>query len=287
MALRFRPLAAESLGVRSMALRVETPDLAITIDPGAAIPPLRGGLPAHPVEINTLAQRWQAILQSLQTSQAAVITHYHYDHLNPDQPWYYRGLQVFLKDPDHATNRTQRRRGRHFWERLRPYARHLAVADGQRVRFGNTEVLFSEPVRHGPGERLGRVVQVAVIHGGDRLVFTSDVQGPCLEEHLDFVREVRPTALYLDGPPTYLDGFPRWALEATIAHLAWILETLRPEVVLLDHHSLRRPDWRRFYEKGLGPLARRLLSAADYLGVPETLYEARRRELFYGSPPEV
>ncbi len=286
MALKIRPLAAESLGVRSMALRVETPDLALTLDPGAAIPPLRGGLPAHPVEVQTLARRWQAILQSLRTSRVAVVTHYHYDHLNPDQPWYYRGLQVFLKDPEHRTNRTQRRRGHRFIEVIRPYAQEVVPADGRRFRFGRTEVWFSEPVRHGPGYRLGTVLQVAVLHGRDRLVFTSDIQGPCLEEHLDFLREVRPTLVYVDGPPTYLDGFPRWALEATLEGLAWILENLRPELLMLDHHSLRRPDWRRFYERGLGAGARKIRSAAEVLGVPETLYEARRRELFYPDSQE-
>ncbi len=281
MALKLVPLAAESLGVRSMALRVETPDLAITIDPGAAIPPLRSGLPAHPVEIEALARRWQAILQSLQTSQVAIITHYHYDHLNPDQPWYYRGLRVLLKDPERHTNRTQRRRGRHFLERLRPYARDILLADGQRFRLGRTEILFSEPVRHGPGYRLGTVLQVAVLHGRERFVFTSDIQGPCLEEHLAFLREIRPTGVYLDGPPTYLDGFPTWALEATLQNLTWMLDHLPLELLILDHHSLRRTDWRRFYERGLGPRAHRILSAAGYLGVPETLYEARRKQLFF------
>lgn len=280
--IRLIPLAAESLGVRSMALRVETPDLTLTLDPGAAIPPLRNGLPAHPIEIQTLAQRWQAIVESLQTSHVAVITHYHYDHLNPDQPWYYRGVQVLLKDPEGHTNRTQRRRGRHFIERIRPYAREILLADGQRFRFGRTEILFSPPVRHGPGHRLGTVLQVAVLHGRDRFVFTSDIQGPCLEEHMVFLREIRPTALYVDGPPTYLDGFPTWALEATLESLSWILTHLPVRLLLLDHHSLRRPDWRRFYERGLGQQAQRLISAAQFLGVEETLYEAQRNMLFYG-----
>ena len=281
--IRLVPLAAESLGVRSMALRVETPDLALTLDPGAAIPPLRGGLPAHPLEIQALAQRWRTIVRSLRTSRVAIITHYHYDHLNPDQPWHYQGLEVLLKDPEHRTNRTQRRRGHDFVQRLQPYARRIQWADGQSFRYGATEVRFSEPVRHGPGLRLGTVLQVALLHGRQRFVFTSDIQGPCLDEHLAFLREIRPTHLYIDGPPTYLEGFPRWALEATIENLAWLLDHLPLELVLLDHHSLRRPDWRTFYEQGLGPRARRLLSAAQYLGLPETLYEAQRKHLFFGT----
>src|SRR5436853_585901 len=43
--MRVIPLAAESLGVRSMATYVEAGDLGILIDPGATLAPTRWGLP--------------------------------------------------------------------------------------------------------------------------------------------------------------------------------------------------------------------------------------------------
>src|SRR2546421_637024 len=48
--MRVIPLAAESLGVRSMATYVEAGDLRILIDPGATLPPTRWGLPPAQAE---------------------------------------------------------------------------------------------------------------------------------------------------------------------------------------------------------------------------------------------
>ena len=47
------PLAAESLGVRSMCTYVETPDLRILIDPGVSLGPRFGLLP-HPKEYEAI-----------------------------------------------------------------------------------------------------------------------------------------------------------------------------------------------------------------------------------------
>src|SRR2546426_10189287 len=48
--VRVIPLAAESLGVRSMATYVEAGDLGILIDPGATLAPARWGLPPADAE---------------------------------------------------------------------------------------------------------------------------------------------------------------------------------------------------------------------------------------------
>ena len=45
ISVRVIPLAAESLGVRSMATYVEVGGLGILIDPGATLAPTRWGLP--------------------------------------------------------------------------------------------------------------------------------------------------------------------------------------------------------------------------------------------------
>ena len=52
--MRVIPLAAESLGVRSMATYVEVADTAILIDPGATLAPARYGLPPAEAE-------WEAL----------------------------------------------------------------------------------------------------------------------------------------------------------------------------------------------------------------------------------
>ena len=51
--MRVKPLAFESLGVRSMSTLVEVDDLNIVIDPSISLAPNRFRLPPHPVEIET------------------------------------------------------------------------------------------------------------------------------------------------------------------------------------------------------------------------------------------
>ena len=48
--MNVKPLASESLGVRSMATYVETKDCKILIDPSAALGPKRYGLSPHQKE---------------------------------------------------------------------------------------------------------------------------------------------------------------------------------------------------------------------------------------------
>src|SRR2546421_5996447 len=55
--MRVIPLAAESLGVRSMATYVEAGDLGILIDPGATLAAARLGLPPAEAE-------WEAVLRA-------------------------------------------------------------------------------------------------------------------------------------------------------------------------------------------------------------------------------
>jgi predicted metallo-beta-lactamase superfamily hydrolase len=50
------PLAAESLGVRSMCTYVETSDVKILLDAGVSVCPNRFGLPPHPKELKAISE---------------------------------------------------------------------------------------------------------------------------------------------------------------------------------------------------------------------------------------
>ena len=54
--MRVMPLAADSLGVRSMATYVEAGALRLLIDPGATLAPRRYGLDPAPAEEEALAR---------------------------------------------------------------------------------------------------------------------------------------------------------------------------------------------------------------------------------------
>jgi len=48
--MKITPLAADSLGARSMATIVETPDVSVLIDPSVRLGPFRYDLRPHPTE---------------------------------------------------------------------------------------------------------------------------------------------------------------------------------------------------------------------------------------------
>jgi predicted metallo-beta-lactamase superfamily hydrolase len=81
--LNVKPLAFDSFGVRSMATFVETDDVAVLIDPGVSLAPIRYGLPPHPIEEHRMNERWADIKAHVARSDVLIVTHYHYDHYDP------------------------------------------------------------------------------------------------------------------------------------------------------------------------------------------------------------
>ncbi|HDO19729.1 MAG TPA: MBL fold metallo-hydrolase, partial [Thermoplasmatales archaeon] len=77
------PITSDSLGVRSLAVYVETKDCRLIIDPSAALGPSRYGLPPHPLEIEALDKAKREIREIARECDLFVISHYHYDHYDP------------------------------------------------------------------------------------------------------------------------------------------------------------------------------------------------------------
>ncbi|HDJ38475.1 MAG TPA: MBL fold metallo-hydrolase, partial [Methanosarcinales archaeon] len=87
--MEITPLAFDSFGARSMATVIETDDLSILIDPGVALGPSRHRLPPHPLEIKRERELWQDINDHAARADVLVVSHYHYDHHNPEEPMLY------------------------------------------------------------------------------------------------------------------------------------------------------------------------------------------------------
>jgi len=73
--IRVVPLAAESLGVRSMCTYVETPDVRILLDAGVSLCPNRFGLPPHPKEFQAIVQGRKKISDAAEKSKVVTISH--------------------------------------------------------------------------------------------------------------------------------------------------------------------------------------------------------------------
>jgi len=279
--MRIKVLAAESLGVRSMCVEVECGGWHILIDPGAALGPRRYGLPPDEVEWRRLRALKERIRKRLSVADVVIITHYHFDHYTPEWAEALQGKRVFLKDPVRNINRNQARRAAEFVERLARSGVTWEVAEGRRLRLPGGELYLSGPLWHGPEARFGCVVAVALKEGGESFLHTSDVSGPVHPEAMEFIREVRPEILLVDGPSTYLG--PRYGPEALAAARSNLISLIRDtgvSILILEHHLLRDLKWREWSAPIFEVAARRgtlVLSGAEFSGEKETLLEAERR----------
>lgn len=272
--MRVTPLAGESLGVRSMAVDVETPDVRLVVDPGCALVPRRFGLP--PSFAEELA--WQAararIENAVLDADVLVASHYHWDHVQLD--WeIYAGKKLLLKSWRKDTNPTCAARGQSFEARWRTRAT-LAGTDGDSLTVGDTTIRLSPALPHGAsGSRLGSVVATVVERGGFKFVHTSDVQGPMSPEATRWLLDESPDLLVVDGAPAYLQGsrVPPECIEQAAWNLVEVAQETGAEI-LVDHHILRGADWREAW----APVYDRLdiKTFADYLGLPNRLLEAYR-----------
>ncbi len=264
---------------------MRTKDLAIFIDPGAALGPKRYGLPPDEVEwkrLRFLKEKIRKVLK--EEAQMAVITHYHYDHYDPEWAPDFRGKKIFLKDPHSNINRNQAKRARELLKRFSSHGILWEVAEGRREFFGETEIVFSAPLSHGPQPRFGAVVSVAVREGKNTFLHTSDVSGPVQKEALHFFYQQEPEIIFLDGPGTYLG--PRFGLEAADLarkNLIRLIDDLRPNFLILDHHLLRDLSWHKWAEPIFEMGARRgtkVISGAEFMGKEPLLLEALRRQRY-------
>lgn len=284
--MKILPIAFDSLGVRSMATFVETKDIRIFIDPGVSVSPDRYSLPPHKIELVRHREMWEAIKRWVSISDMIVISHYHYDHHNPDVPDIYDKKDVFVKHPREFINQSQRERAAIFLSRIERYAKTINIADGTSLDVGNTRIVFSEAVFHGLTPSLGYVIQVYV-EESERFIFTSDVQGPLNNDALNFIIEKAPHSMIIDGPATYLLGshYKKRDIDLSIENLKKIIDKTPLRQLVIDHHLLRDMNWAEYLE-GLEKIKDDVCpcSAAGYLGKKEELFEAKRKDMYAGVP---
>lgn len=296
------PLAAESLGVRSMCTFVETPCLRLLLDAGVSLAPSRFGLPPHPQEYGAIIRARNRIAEFSEKADIVTISHYHFDHHTPSfEDWLcnwtddktasqvYEGNTVLAKNPLIDVNASQRRRGWIFKKTGGKHARKLEYADGKDFQFGNTKLKFSEPVFHGlQNTPLGWVIMIIVECQSERLLFASDVQGPMHDDTMQQILNAQPQILIISGPPTYLEGI--YVNDRQIRRGLRNLETLvgNIPVTIVDHHILRSTRWRESAEDVLETgrkAGNKVVTAAEYLDRDIKLLEANRKQLYEEDPP--
>jgi len=279
--MKITALAFDSLGTRSMATYVETKDVGILIDPGVALAPNRNGRPPHPIEIDLMMKEWKKIKSYAEKADILIVTHYHYDHHNPEEPEIYKDKIVYLKHPTEKINKSQISRVKYFLKKLDKFPKVLEYSDGREFRHGKTRIKFSPPVPHGADEKLGCVTEVLIDDGKTKFIHTSDVEGATVKSQHDFIIENDPDLCIIDGPMTYIFGMHTKALNTIING------TKRLKTLVVDHHYLRDLKWRDKLIEVYKVAEKRkvkLLCVAEFMGEKENLLEPIRKKLFEEHP---
>jgi predicted metallo-beta-lactamase superfamily hydrolase len=266
-----------------MATHVEAGDVKIVIDPAVALAPSRFGLPPHPTEELAREALWKGVKEQVLKSDVVVITHYHYDHVDPKEPEIFQGKRVIPKHPKRMINRSQRDRAASLLQSLKMFTAEIEYADGKSFSHGMADIRFSKPVPHGRDARRGYVVEVSVV-ADETFLFTSDVQGPLLEEHLSFIFLEKPEMIFVDGPTTYIDSpHLQTELKEVNENLLRIIREGDISRLVIDHHLTRAIDYKQSIEpakKEAEEVGVVVECAAEYMGLEPNLLEARRQELY-------
>jgi hypothetical protein len=302
--IRIVPLAAESLGVRSMCTYAETPDVKVLLDAGVSLCPNRFGLPPHPLEFRAIVEARRRITEAAEKAEIVTLSHYHFDHHTPSyEDWLcnwtakdetakqiYQGKTVLIKNPKESINYSQRRRGWMFQKTGGKYAKKLEIADGKSFIFGkSTTVKFSEPVFHGPeNSALGWVLMATIQYWDEKFMFAPDVQGPIAKRTLEIINDEKPQLLMIGGPPLYLSKFKvdENQIKAGMENFDKIVKTV--PYIILDHHILRDENWREKASSAFDAAREagcKILTAAEFLGKENAFLEANRKRLFVENPP--
>ena len=280
--MKITPVAFDSMGARSMATFIETGDAGIFIDPGVALGPKRYGLPPHQREFEKMEELWKDIENLSDKADIFVVTHYHYDHHSPERAQIFESKTVFIKDPENNINYSQKKRARHFISRIKDKS-ETVIADNTKIEIGNTLVEFSPPVPHGTDTKLGYVLMV-YIEERDSFLFTSDVEGPSLDEQIKWMAERDAETVFIDGPMTYMLGY-RYSVksyEKSVENLKKLMGG-RLRNLILDHHLTRDMEWREKMERVFDAgkeMGVNVSSAAEFSGQDDLLLEAMRKELY-------
>jgi len=148
----------------------------------------------------------------------------------------------------------------------------VRFADGQSFTKGRTRVKFTPPLFHGiEFARLGWIVGLVVEYDGHKLLYTSDLQGPQVEDYAQWIIEENPELLIVDGPTTYLLGYMlnQINLRRAIDNMCRIIRESSTKLIIYDHHNLREARYRERLKdvyRTAESQGKSLLTAAEWFG---------------------
>jgi hypothetical protein len=160
------------------------------------------------------------------------------------------------------------------WERipeLESKKIRIRFADGKEFKFRRTLIKFTRPLFHGiEFSRVGWIISLIIEHKNEKLLYSSDLNGPIIEDYASWIMRENPDILVLDGPMTYMFGYllNRTNLNRVIKNVSRIISKTDTQLIIFDHHLPREPKFKQRLSK-VYELAKRedkrILTAAEYL----------------------
>jgi predicted metallo-beta-lactamase superfamily hydrolase len=283
VAMEIEILAAESLGVRSMATLIRMPGRTILIDPGVALGTIRYGLAPHPLELLCAQIVRNRILSECQEATDIIFSHYHGDHIPMDPAAPYQvplsgfatrpDVRFWCKGPEKLSGESKKRQIR----LIKHIGKNLLSSEG----LADQSVACSRTFPHGTSSG-GGVMMTRVSSDDQVFVHASDTQ--CLpSEAVRKIIDWHPDIVYIAGPPLYLPVLSREECARAFQHISLLARNA--SCVIVDHHLLRSPGgWQR-----LDALSKategRICPAARFMGVMPIPLEAYRNQIHERYPP--
>ena len=150
--------------------------------------------------------------------------------------------------------------------------------EGKKFRIGETELRFTKPLFHGiEFSKVGWVFATIIEYKGEKLIHTSDINGPIIEDYAEWIIKEKPDILILDGPPTYMLGYMlnKINLNRAIENAIKIIDESEAKLIIYDHHLPRERKfrehtmkvWKFAKKKGVN-----LMTASEYMGKKPVVY---------------
>jgi hypothetical protein len=155
--------------------------------------------------------------------------------------------------------------------------------EGKEFRFGRTVLRFTPPLFHGiEFSRVGWVFATVIERGREKLLHSSDLDGPIIEDYTEWIIRENPRVLVLDGPMSYMFGYltTRTTMERAVANATRILEQSDVELMIYDHHLPREPkfkEWTKNVWDAGKRLGKEVLTAAEFLGKKPAVFAGRKQ----------
>lgn len=144
-------------------------------------------------------------------------------------------------------------------------------ADGREFRFGKTRIWFTRPLFHGiEYARVGWVISTIIAFEDEKIIHSSDLEGPVIEDHSEWIINENPNVLIIDGPSTYLIPFMLNLinLRRAVENMCRIIKETDSELILYDHHLLREKLFRKRVKEVYQVAEeenKKVITAAEYL----------------------